>query len=68
MVLLKLVYSPFNHLMWLLACECFIELWIFLGLYFMPGTNGLCTEPYVRKFVVVNLGIKESIKIIISDE
>jgi len=39
-----------------------------LGLYFMPGTKGLCTEPYVRKFVVVTLGIKESIKIIISDE
>jgi hypothetical protein len=68
MVLLKLVYSPFNHLTWLLARDYFIELWIFLDLYFMPGTNGLCTEPYVRKSVVVNLGIEESIKIIISDE
>jgi hypothetical protein len=68
MVLLKLVYPPFNRLTWLLAREYFIELWILLALSFMPGTNGLCTEPYVGKFVVVNLGIKESIKIIISDE
>jgi len=68
MVLEKLVYLPFKHLTHLLDWVYFIELWIFLALYFMPGTNGLCNEPYVRIFVVVNLGIMESIKIIICDE
>jgi hypothetical protein len=34
----------------------------------MPGTNCLSTEPDVRKFVMFNLDITKSIKIIISDE
>lgn len=68
MVLKKLVYSPFNHLKQQLDRVYFIELWISLDLYVMPGTIGLCTEPDMRKFIVVNLGIMESIKIIISDD